>query len=76
MKTSAFICLLSGSLFIFSCGGNDTATKMPEGGYQQRADSATTNDTVKVVKDKNAVAVDTIKNGQAVISGATSDSSK
>ncbi len=76
MKTFAAVCLLSGSVFIFSCGSGDTTTKMPEGGYKERTDSATVTDTVKDTKDKNAVAVDTIKNGQAVISGATSDSSK
>lgn len=77
MKILAFIGLFCASAFIFSCGNNDNTTQMPNGGYKQRSDSgAASGDSIKSVKDKNAVGVDTIKNGQAIMSGATSDSSK
>ncbi len=77
MKTFILACLVMTTLFISACGAGDTTTQMPEGGYKERSDSgSTTGDSVVDVKDKSAVAVDTVKNGQAVISGATSDSSK
>ena len=75
MKTLVFVFFFVCSLYIFSCK-NHTATQMPDGGYKARTDSTTTSDTLKDNKDKAAVAVDTIKNGQAIMSGATSGSSK
>ena len=77
MKTFILVYLVVAALFISSCGNGDTTTQMPEGGYKEKSDSgSTTGDSITDPKDKSAVAVDTIKNGQAVISGATSDSSK
>ncbi len=76
MKTILFVLLLITSLYIFSCKNNDTATQMPNDGYKERSDSTSASDSIVDLKDKNAVHVDTIKNGQAVISGATSDSSQ
>ena len=77
MKTVVFIFFIVCSLYIFSCKNNDNTTQMPNGGYKERTDSMTTaTDSLSGTKDKGAVAVDTIKNGQAVMSGATVDSSK
>ena len=77
MKTCMIACFIIAALFISSCDNGDTTTQMPEGGYKEKSDSgSTTGDSITDPKDKSAVAVDTIKNGQAVISGATSDSSK
>lgn len=77
MKTVVFLFFIVSSLYIFSCKNNDTTTQMPDGGYKERTDSmSTAADSLSGTKDKGAVAVDTIKNGQAVISGATSDSAK
>ena len=77
MKTVVFVFFIISSLYIFSCKNGDSATQMPNGGYKERTDSTnTTIDSLSDTKDKGAVAVDTIKNGQAVISGATIDSSK
>ena len=76
MKTLVFVFLIICSLYIFSCK-NNTDTQMPNDGYKARTDSATApGDSIKDKKDHGAVAVDTIKNGQAVMSGASSDSSK
>ncbi len=75
MKTFVFVFFVLCSLYIFSCK-NNTTTQMPNGGFKARTDSTTASDTIKDNKDKGAVAVDTIKNGQAIMSGATSDSSK
>ena len=76
MKTFLFVFLLISSLYILSCS-NNPSTQDPNGGYKERSDSAaTTSDSVSVPKDNGAVALDTIKNGQASMSGAKSDSSK
>ena len=76
MKTLVFVFFFIGSLYILSCS-NNTSTQDPNGGYKERSDStAATTDSVSVPKDNGAVALDTIKNGQASMSGAKSDSSK
>ena len=77
MKTIVFIFLIICSMYIFSCVNNDTATQDPNGGYKERSsDTGTTMPSSPDSKDRGAVAVDTIKNGQAIMSGATSDSAK
>lgn len=77
MKTIVFVFLFISSLYIFSCS-NNTSTQDPAGGYKERSsDSATAiGDSVSVPKDSGAVALDTIKNGQASMSGATGGSPK
>ena len=78
MKTLVFVFLFICSLYMLSCADN-TSTKDPSGGYKERSsDSATAiTDSVSVPKDNGAVALDTIKNGQASMSGAkSSDTSK
>ena len=80
MKTLVFVFLVIGNLYLFSCVNNDTATQMPDSGYKERTDSVTAaGDSLSVPKDRGAVAVDTIKNGQVTVSGAsagTPDSTK
>ncbi len=80
MKTIVLIFFIFCSMYIFSCKNNettnDTSTEMPGGGYKERTDTLSTIDSNRS-EDRGAVALDTIKNGQAVISGATSaDSSR
>ncbi len=77
MKNILSVFFLIVGLYISSCKNNDTNTQMPNGGYKERSDSGTSMPSSPDTKDRGAVAVDTIKNGQAVISGATtSDSTK
>lgn len=77
MKTILFVLLVLCSLYLFSCKNNntDTSTDMPNGGNQPRTDSITTTDSGNSMQERGAVALDTVKNGQAVISGATADTS-
>lgn len=77
MKTFVFVFLFICSLYIFSCS-NNTSTQDPNGGYKERSSDTSTamSDSLTVPKDNGAVALDTIKNGQASMSGAKSDSSK
>ena len=76
MKTAVFVFFILCTLYIFSCKNNNTTTQMPDSGYKARTDSVTASDTIKDLKDRGAVGLDSVSAGQAPVSGATKDSTK
>lgn len=76
MKTAVFVFFILCTLYIFSCKNNNTTTQMPDSGYKARTDSVTGSDTIKDLKDRGAVGLDSVSGGQSPVSGATKDSTK
>ncbi len=76
MKTAVFVFFILCTMYIFSCKNNNTTTQMPDSGYKARTDSVTASDTIKDLKDRGAVGLDSVSAGQAPVSGATKDSTR
>ena len=76
MKKIMVVLSLSIGFILSSCGGNNTATNMPDSGYQPRTDSAANTPATTSEAPSGGVAIDSVKNGQFNVSGVSDSAIK